>query len=355
MFENTIEIFNKFFYTELTDVYCINFNTIRFFSPISPNTENAIFELNEIKKSYNNIIIHCDEEFDFTQGSVEFIITTALQIGFKIFIYSFNSNINDFLKIRFSEEYKNGLIAANTAATLCKIDSSPIIGWQDSDYIKDINLLFLNYNRKINRDLIITKLKNNNQLFNPNNFISYHNNHTFDENQYYKIYNDYALKNGIDFEYLKNLKLEPEYVDVHQQNDAQKKAQTLHVRTKFNIICEPFFGLNNDENSFEYFNHTLSRKTTYPMLYRNVIYVHGYNDVFKNTLKELGFELFFDNFDEFIENMNDEFYYSEDTQKKLDNNQKLMEFLSGLHCQQRMTAPNNILLKKEICTIFDQK
>ena len=40
---------------------------------------------------------------------------------------------------------------------------------------------------------------------------------------------------------------------------------------------------NDDINSFEYFNHTLSRKTIYPILYRNVIYVHGHNDIFKNN------------------------------------------------------------------------
>jgi len=356
MFENRIELFNKFFYTDLVDTYCINFNNIRFFSPTSPELHNVVNELNKIKNSYNNIIIQCDEEFYFKENwPVEFIIRNSLKIGFKIFIYSFNSNVNDFLKVKFPNEYQNKLIAANLPATLCKLDSAPLSGWQKLEYTKDINLLFLNYNRKINRDLIITMLKNNNQLFNPNNFISYHNFHTFDENRYYKIYNDYAEKNGINFEYLKTLKLEPELVDIHQQNDAQQKAQMLHVRTKFNIICEPFFGLNDDINSFEYFNHTLSRKTIYPILYRNVIYVHGHNDIFKNTLKELGFEVFFDNFDEFINNMTDEFYYSADTQKKLDNNQKLMEYLSGLNLQQRSEAPNNILLKKQIYDLFYPK
>ena len=355
MFENRIEIFNKFFYTDLTDTYCIDFNDIRCLLVDDSIKQNIVIKLNEIKKSYNNIIINSPEEFNFIIGVTEFVIDTALNLGFKIFINSFNSNINDFLKIKYPKEYENKLIAANPSATLCKLDSAPITGWQNSEYKKDINLLFLNYNRKINRDLIITLLKNNNQLFNPNNFISYHNNHTFNENLYYTIYNDFAIKNNIDFEYLKTLKLEPEYVDVHQQNDAQKKAQILHVRTKFNIICEPFFGLSDDPNSFEYFNHTLSRKTIYPILYRNVIYVHGYNDVFKNTLKEMGFELFFDNFDEFISNMNDDFYYSNDTQKKLDNNQKLMELMTGLYLNQRTGAPNNILLKKHICDLFEQK
>ena len=53
MFENRIELFNKFFYTDLVDTYCINFNNIRFFSPTSPELHNVVNELNKIKNLKN--------------------------------------------------------------------------------------------------------------------------------------------------------------------------------------------------------------------------------------------------------------------------------------------------------------
>ena len=85
MFENRIELFNKFFYTDLSDTYCINFNNIRFFSPTSSELNNVVDELHKIKNSYNNIIIQCDEEFYLKKDwPVEFIIKSALKIGFKI-------------------------------------------------------------------------------------------------------------------------------------------------------------------------------------------------------------------------------------------------------------------------------
>ena len=38
------------------------------------------------------------------------------------------------------------------------------------------------------------------------------------------------------------------------------------------------------------------------------------------TLKDLGFELFFNSDDEFFDNLNEEFYYREDIQFKLNHN-----------------------------------
>lgn len=319
-------------YLQLKDVYVINFLHLSCLSPkfgdditfLDNHTKENIKEfLNNLKTNYSDLLLFCPEEFNYNFGSVKYFINTSLEFGFKLFIQSFNSNVNEFLKIKFPTEYGKQILA-NSAKTLLFNPSPLDINYDVSNIKRDLKLLFLNFNRKINRDWIICYLNKKNELFNDSNFISYLNHHTFPEEKYYNLYNDYASKNDINFEWLKSLKLMPQEVDVHSQVITQTNAQTLHLRSKFNIIAEPFFGLSDDENDFEYYNHTLSRKTVYPIYYRNVIYVHGHNTILRDTLKELGFETFFDNLEDFMHNMTDEFYYSKETQNKLDNNQKLI-------------------------------
>jgi hypothetical protein len=319
-------------YLELKDVYVVNFLHLSCLSPkfgdditfLDNHTKENITEfLGTLRDNYNKLLLFCPEEFNYNFGSVKYFIDLSLELEFKLFIQSFNSNVNDFLKVKFSNQYRTQILA-NSPKTLLFNPSPLDINYNASNVKRDLKLLFLNFNRKINRDWIISYLNKKNELLNDSNFISYLNHHTFPEEKYYSLYNDYASKNDIDFEWLKSLKLKPQEVDVHNQAITQTNAQILHLRCKFNIIAEPFFALSDDVTNFEYYNHTISRKTIYPIYYRNVIYVHGNNDILKNTLKALGFETFFDNLDDFMDNMTDEFYYSKETQEKLDKNEKLI-------------------------------
>lgn len=293
--------------------------------------------LKQITDRYKKIIYFESEELAYDYESVSYFIDLCMKSDVKLFIYSFNCNINDFLKVRYPNEYPTRILA-NTAATLIQY-------WYEipsyENKTKNKKLLFLNYNRKINRDLIITYLKNWNELHNPNNIISYHNNYTFKSNVYKTMYKNYAEKNGIDFNYLDSLVLQPEEVDVHNQSDAQQKAQLLHYQSKFNIICEPFFGLSDDPTEYEYYNHTLSRKVVYPIIYDNVIFVHEHSPILSNTLKNLGFELFFDNIEDFRNNMTDEFYYSDETQQKLNHNKTLLKKLGSTYKETLTDEINN--------------
>jgi hypothetical protein len=279
----------------------------------------------ELTQQHKKIVLFCPEEFGYEYESIEYFVELCLQSGVKLFIYSFNCGVNEFLKIKYPNEYSKNIIA-NSPTTLLQLASSQVNEWNG---IKSKKLVFLNYNRKINRDLIITYLKNYNELFNSDNIISYHNNYTFNSNAYKRMYSDYAKLNGIDFDYLDSLSIVPEEVDIHKQNEAQNKAQWLHCHSKFNIICEPFFGLSDNPSEYEYYNHTLSRKVIYPILYNNVIFVHEHSPILSKILKEIGFELFFDNIDDFIKNMTDEYYYSDEVQTKLNNNRKLLQRYSG--------------------------
>jgi hypothetical protein len=317
------------------EIYIIDGNLIKQFSyriddetpyKVSINNKTIIRDnLKKITDTYKKIMYFESEELAYDYESVSYFFDLCMEYGVKLFVYSFNCNINEFLKVKYPNHYPTKILA-NTAATLIQnydgVDSNLI-------RTKNKKLLFLNYNRKINRDLIITYFKNWNELYNPENIISYHNNYTFNSEVYKTMYKDYAEKNGIDFNFLDSLVLQPEEVDVHNQGDAQTKAQLLHSESKFNIICEPFFGLSDNPNEYEYYNHTLSRKVVYPILYNNVIFVHEHSPILSKTLKNLGFELFFDNIEDFKNNMTDEFYYSDETQRKLIHNNTLLKKLGS--------------------------
>ena len=343
----------------LKDVYVLNGDRIRNMSH-RIGTPNAYlmddYSKNELKdkvkeltNEYKKIVLFCPEELGYEYKSIEYFIELCLEHNVKLFIYSFNCSINEFLKVKYPTKYSKNILA-NSSTTLLQFASSKVHEW---DGVKTKKLVFLNYNRKINRDLIITYLKNHNELFNPDNIISYHNNYTFNSDMYKLMYNDYAKLNGIDFDYLDSLSIVPEEVDIHKQNEAQNKAQWLHCHSKFNIICEPFFGLSDNPNEYEYYNHTLSRKVIYPILYNNVIFVHEHSPILSNVLKELGFELFFDNIDDFMNNMTDEYYYSEEVQTKLNNNRQLLETYSG--DGNKNGAISTKKLAEEVINFFTEK
>jgi hypothetical protein len=291
--------------------------------------------IKHIAQNYKKVLINADEEFNYDYEVISQIIDSLLKDGIKIFIHSFDCCVNDFLKHKYPNEYGK-LIIANTPITLIKNYTGI---FRNTGIERNKKLLFLNYNRKINRDEIICYLNKKNELFNDDNFISYHNNHTIDEHKYYRMYKKYAFEKNIDFDFLKDLKLQPEEIDVHQQNITQIRAQELHCMSKFNILCEPYFGLSDGSTDFAPYYHTISRKTIYPLLYRNVIFVHENNNLLSNTLKDLGFELFFDNIEDFMNNMTDEYYYSEKVQAKMNINENLIKEYSGMKIDINIHVP----------------
>ncbi len=291
--------------------------------------------INHIIQNYKKVLVHASEEFNYDFESISEIIDRCVKAGLKVFIQSFNCCVNDFLKVKYPNEYGKTIIA-NSPATLIKNYAG---AFRNNNIERTKKLLFLNYNRKINRDEIICYLNRKNELFNPENFISYHNHHSIQTHQYYRHYKKYAIENGIDFDFLENLKLSPELVDVHAQNETQNRAQELHSMSKFNILCEPYFGLSDGSTDYAEYHHTLSRKSIYPLLYRNVIFVHENNNLLSTTLKNLGFELFFDNIEDFMNNMTDEYYYSSEVQKKMDINENLIKEYSGMNIRYDVDIP----------------
>jgi hypothetical protein len=118
------------------------------------NNKNIVKNLiNEIK-DYKNIILFSPEEFNYHVESVSYFIDLALENNHKIFICSFSSNVNEFLQIKYPNHYNKNILA-NSSETLFR---GNVIDWtvkyNNPNLVKDINLLFLNYNRKPNRGYI---------------------------------------------------------------------------------------------------------------------------------------------------------------------------------------------------------
>jgi len=309
-------------------------------------------DIKRIAQNYRKVLINANEEFNADYESITEMIDSFVKEGVKVFIHSFDCCVNEFLKFKYPNEYGK-LVIANTPITLIKNYAGAFNG---SNIERSKKLLFLNYNRKINRDEIICYLNKKNELFKSENFISYHNHHTLDDYKYYRFYKKYAIEKDIDFDFLKTLKLQPEQIDIHAQNETQNRAQELHCMSKFNILCEPYFGLSDGSTDFAPYHHTISRKTTYPLLYRNVIFVHEHNNLLSNELKNLGFQLFFDNIEDFMNNMSDEYYYSEEVQAKMDINEKLIREYSGMGLHKDTDLPKyREALINELSDFFIEK
>ena len=73
--------------------------------------------LKKITDTYKKIIYFESEELGYDYESVSYFIDLCMEYGVKLFIYSFNCNINEFLKVKYPNQYPTKILA-NTAATL---------------------------------------------------------------------------------------------------------------------------------------------------------------------------------------------------------------------------------------------
>ena len=297
------------------DAYCVDISDL-----LSLSVDDRLLHLNYFKKEYKILVILFWEEF-FYDSNIDDIINYSLKIDLPLFIFSKNPVLDKFLKITYNSDK---LFSISPDMLFLNTDD---LAYYTNSKIKNIKLLFLNYNRKVNRDYIICKLKEKNELFNNENYISFHNDDSRSK-EYNLLHNDYNIENNIDTEYLKNLKITPiDSFDLNDQYTAQRDSFDLYYRSKFNIICEPFFGYSKDKNSFNYYNHLITKKTILPLLFKNVFFIHEYNSLLSECLKKIGFEMFFDSVDDFFNNLNDNYFNLKSTQDKLVKNQKLAEKL----------------------------
>lgn len=292
------------------DFYSINFN-------------NSL--LSEIKQKYKILCLYFHEEFDYNY-KIKTLIQKCIDLKLNLYIFTKNPSGNLFLNSKY-KNFSNIFFNEFDKSFITNLNLNKLYDASD----KNIKLLFLYYNRKPNRDYVICKLFKENELYQKNNYISFHNYipvrydlRYLGSDDYETHYKSYAIENDIDFDFLRDLKLIPKEINVHNQVETQSDSFYLYSKSKFNIICEPLFGYGNDVNDYSYYDDLLTNKTILPILYKNVFFLHGHNNNFSNELKKIGIRMFFDNIDDFLKNMNDEYYYSNDVQETLEHNQKVL-------------------------------
>ena len=283
--------------------------------------------LDFIKKNYKLLVLYYYEEFN---NSYKFddILKYCLDIKLPLYIFTRNIIFKKFFNNKYGKIENIWIQDSQLAFDTLNFVDVPRKKFNKEynfNVDKDINLLFLYFNRKPNRDFIIQQLYNRNELYDSKNYISFHNflgdvSITKYENKHKK----YATETNLDFDFLRELKIVPNHIEIGNQLETQEESFFLHARSKFNIICESVFGYDIDETSYDYHNFVLTKKTILPLIYKNVFFIHEYNNMFSTELKNIGFKMFFDNIDDFFSNMNDEFYYLESTQEILNHNRKLV-------------------------------
>lgn len=278
-------------------------------------------------KNYKTIIISTLEHIriDYYYEFIEYCISNGKKLIFDTFTFGYE----DVLKEKYNSElivYRPIELNILKVIDLIDIHKNKII----SD--KSKLLKFCAYNRNLGKDYIIWELYKRNLLYNENNNITYHN-HLFnqDDKSLDKLRNmrgfysedDLAYAGDIDFEFLKDLYIVPdsEKFEVGSEQKQQRdRLVEMHSESMFNIILEASYSFTPTITDPKYNFISIYTKTIFPIYFKNVFHIMPGQYKLATALKDLGFELFFNSDDEFFNNLNEEFYYREDTQSKLNHN-----------------------------------
>jgi len=101
----------------------------------------------------------------------------------------------------------------------------------------------------------------------------------------------------------------------------------IHSESMFNLLCEAVVPLHNSKRELFRNVSSVSKRTILPIIFKNVFHIYPKNKPLEEWLVQHGFELFFNSDEEFLQNLNKQFYYSESVQQKLENNAMIMREL----------------------------
>jgi hypothetical protein len=239
----------------------------------------------------------------------------------------------------------------------------------DSLINKSINFLqkrkyllkFFSYNRSPHRDYVFDFLIKN-KLIEGNN-LSFHN-YPFeilkDElnlksvNQSYCFDEADDLIKDIDFKTLNNLRIIPESesFNIQEQVEQTKKNFDASTNSYFEIISEAQMPVSKDPINSLHYTYSITRRTLTPILFGNVFHIIPNSKLFEDELTNAGFQLFFKDDDDFLNNLNEEFYFKSETQYKIKHNFNLLNKIYHNHIGQRLPILTKI---EEIYSIKFEK
>jgi hypothetical protein len=294
-------------------------------------------KIQQYKESdYKNILFFWEEYFfNYTiERQIQKWVSQNKKIYFKTFTWGFV----DYLKNKFGE---NNIIGYSKKALFKK--SYELMGNPNLSNLNNKKNIILNWtcaNRSLIRDYTLQKIILPNKLHeNKNNFITFHNlsdiySNLIKNNYVYRSneINKFVEKFNLDLKEIDFIKIgsEDERNIIKFQSEQQKKIKEYMQNSMFSIITETCHPYSDDPKNIWYYHTSFSRKTLYPILYKNVFYIPQYSNYIYSTLKELGFEIFFENDTDFVQNLNEDFYYNKETQEKIILNFENMKKI--IHC-----------------------
>jgi hypothetical protein len=199
--------------------------------------------------------------------------------------------------------------------------------------------------RKPWRDYVILFLRDNG-LINQKNLICFRNrgkdhfNHLL-----YKDYNSEIEYPNLDYFWLDNLNLchpsQENIIPWDDQNAQDIGLFEAHFNSYFDIISEAVVPYKTHPNEIGEHISSVSKRTIFPLLCRNVFHIYPENKPLENYLKELGIEFFFESDNEFCDNITSEFYMLPATQEKLNNNFDIAMTIISHHLSMHLNRHHN--------------
>jgi hypothetical protein len=236
----------------------------------------------------------------------------------------------------------NNKIHFNTIHTLFQNHIHPYtnIFYKHMGFLKKRKYLlkFFSYNRTPHRDYVIDFLLKNN-LTEGNN-ISFHNfpfetlNDVLDlksANFSYRFYESDKILENVDFKVLNNLRIIPkiENFNIENQTKQIEKNSDASLNSYFEIITEAQMPFSKDPTNSLYYTYSITKRTLIPLLFGNVFHIMPECKLFEDELTNAGFQLFFKNDEDFLNNLNEDFYFNSETQYKIQHNHNLLNELYG--------------------------
>lgn len=184
-------------------------------------------------------------------------------------------------------------------------------------------LKYFGASRKPWRDDVIYFLKQNNLLYLDENLITYRNYTGVNEQNYLEYINENSF-NESDYSTLDDFEIiHDSQINVNPTTDqylADTHLYQAHLDSYFLILTEAIYPYYNSKEPILQSISSVSKRVILPFLFKNVFHIYPKNKPLEEWLILNGFELFFESDNDFLKNLNKEYYFREDVQKKLENN-----------------------------------
>lgn len=278
------------------------------------------------------VVIISDEEHIYPHGWLE-LIKTLHDLGKLVIFQTFSTGIKHFL----DKKIPNNKIIVNNIENLLYWhfkNTNGVSHTFDINKKRKFLLKHFSYNRNPQRDYITDFLLKNNLI--ENNNVSFHNypNDILELKEKNIAYNcietQHFLKN-VDMKRLEMLKIIPdtENFNIENQNLQIYKISQANTNSYFEILSEAQTPISDDPENCYHYTYSTTGRTLNPILYGNVFHIMPNSKLYETELKNIGFQLFFENNDDFLNCLSEEFYFDRNTQFKLLNNFEILRSISN--------------------------